>query len=186
MPTAPAGAGPPLAQLAAFAPTAVYEVPEAAPRASVVAAAEVDPDPNRQTERMFDAAFDPASVVLLDADPPPPAGEPGDPHSAGAEVIDETTTSVAVRATAPEGGGYLVLLDSYDPHWVAEVDGRPAHVLRANGLFRAVRIAAGAHTVRFAYRPRPLYYGLAITGLALVVLAGLGMRREVPRVSAEC
>jgi uncharacterized membrane protein YfhO len=47
----------------------------------------------------------------------------------------------------------VVLNDPYHPWWAAEVDGREAPVLQANGLFRAVAVAAGAHRVRFVFRP---------------------------------
>ena len=55
------------------------------------------------------------------------------------------------------------------------VDGRPATVLRANGLFRAVRVPAGSHSVRFSYEPRAVRAGLALSlagVLAALALAG--------------
>jgi len=76
----------------------------------------------------------------------------------------------------PEGGGYVVLLDSYDPNWIAEVDGQPAPLLEVDGLFRAVRVAPGRHDVVFRYHSRPLLMGLAIslaTALGLVVACAL-------------
>jgi hypothetical protein len=169
-PAPPADVGPPLAELSAFAPTALFEVPGAFPRAYLVRDAIVDPQPNRQTERLFGAGFDSASAVMLVADPPPPSGAPGAPAGPTASVVDETSTTVTVRAAAPADGGFLVLLDSYDPNWDVEVDGSAATLLRANGLFRAVHIAAGEHEVRFSYRPVPLYWGLVVSGLAAVLL----------------
>jgi uncharacterized membrane protein YfhO len=77
-----------------------------------------------------------------------------------------------VRASAGAGGGYLNVLDSYDPGWQVEVDGERAPLLRANGLYRAVRLAPGTHEVRFRYRPIPFYAGLAVT---LVTAASLLM-----------
>ncbi len=53
---------------------------------------------------------------------------------------------------APQAG-WLVLNDPYHPWWQAEVDGRRATLLRANGIFRAVPVSAGRHRVRFAFRP---------------------------------
>jgi len=81
-----------------------------------------------------------------------------------------------VAAAVPEGGGYVVLLDSYDPNWVAEVDGQRAPLLEADGLFRAVRVAPGHHDVVFRYRSRPLLIGLSVslaTALGLVVACTL-------------
>ncbi len=65
-----------------------------------------------------------------------------------------------------------MLLDSHDPNWIAEVDGQPAPLLEADGLFRAVRVAPGHHDVVFRYRSRPLLIGLTIslaTALGLVI-----------------
>jgi len=50
------------------------------------------------------------------------------------------------------------------------VDGTPAPLLRADGLFRAVRLAPGQHEVRFAYRPRALFLGMAVTGVTGLAL----------------
>jgi len=61
-------------------------------------------------------------------------------------------TEVAVDADSPDGG-FLVLNDLWHPWWFAEVDDRPAEVLRANVLFRAVALPPGRHSVRFAFRP---------------------------------
>jgi hypothetical protein len=58
------------------------------------------------------------------------------------------------------------------------VDGRPAPVLRANGLFRALWLDAGAHEVALRYRPRALLAGAVVTALtAAALLALCGTRR---------
>jgi uncharacterized membrane protein YfhO len=75
-------------------------------------------------------------------------------------------------------GGYLNLVDSYDPNWIVEVDGRRAALLRANGLFRAVHLAPGVHDVRFVYRPIPLYIGLALTCPVGLLLLGACLREK--------
>lgn len=112
--------------------------------------------------------FDPgrAPVVELPAGTVPPAGRGG-----RAAIIAYGPHKVAV-ATESEGG-VLVLSDTYYPGWTARVDGRPAAVWPANAAFRAVALPAGARRVEFTYEPASVAAGLATSGTALVVLAGL-------------
>ena len=82
------------------------------------------------------------------------------------------------------GEGFVVLRDSFDPSWRATVDGAPAQVVRANGLYRAVSIPAGRHVIRFRYRPRALGVGLTISGmtaLALGIVCTVFPRRTTER-----
>ncbi|MET0935577.1 MAG: hypothetical protein ABWX83_06290, partial [Luteibacter sp.] len=59
--------------------------------------------------------------------------------------IDLTTRSVT--------GGWVVAGELDYPGWEAELDGRPLHVHRANGMFRAVCVPAGNHGLSFVFRP---------------------------------
>jgi uncharacterized membrane protein YfhO len=120
---------------------------------------------------MFDARHDPFAMVLLDRDPPAAAGDGGDGVAlSAARVVLERNMELVVHADIGASGGYLNVVDSYDPFWVAEVDGTRAPLLRANGLFRAVRLTPGRHEVRFRYRPTQLYAGAAISGITAVML----------------
>lgn len=47
---------------------------------------------------------------------------------------------------------YLVLSQTFLPGWVADIDGKEVLLIRANGLYMAVSVPAGEHTVRFTYR----------------------------------
>jgi hypothetical protein len=58
-----------------------------------------------------------------------------------------------IDASAPAGGGWVVLNDVWHPWWFAELDGAPAPILRANVMFRAVAIPEGRHRVRFLFEP---------------------------------
>jgi len=69
------------------------------------------------------------------------------------------------------GPGYLVLSDSHYPGWEATLDGAPVPVWRANAVMRAGRGPAGAHLVRFDYRPLIFPLGALLSALALGALA---------------
>jgi uncharacterized membrane protein YfhO len=90
--------------------------------------------------------------------------------AASAALVEDGLNRVVVRAGLP-ADGYLALLDSFDPAWTVDVDGQPAPLMRANGLFRAVHLTRGQHTVSFAYRPRTLLAGAAITAATALALA---------------
>jgi len=67
-------------------------------------------------------------------------------------IRDYQTTEIVVQ-TKSDHQGYLLLNDVWHPWWFAEIDGAPAPVLRANGLFRAVALPQGEHEIRFRFRP---------------------------------
>ena len=160
-----------------FGTMAVYECDADARRAYVVGTAVVVPDVTTQLEQLFGESFDAASTVMLERAAPDASGSPGTASAASTRITTDTDQEVAVAAAAGAGGGYLVLRDSFDPAWRVEVDGQPAELLRANALYRAVHISAGAHTVSFRYRPVVFYVCLICSGVAALTLAAIAMRR---------
>jgi hypothetical protein len=76
---------------------------------------------------------------------PAAAGDARPPVPPSAAIATDTANRVVVAAGIGEAGGYLVMLDSFSDDWHATADGRPATIVRANGLFRAVRLNPGPH-----------------------------------------
>jgi hypothetical protein len=66
------------------------------------------------------------------------------------ESSAHTHIALRTRSAAP---GWIVAGELDFPGWEAELDGEPLHVHRANGMFRAVCVSAGEHTVSFAFHP---------------------------------
>jgi hypothetical protein len=152
----------------------IYENPGALPRVMFVETAMgVDTEEILATGRWPD--FDATRVVLLDAKdamglpvarplartsakfqvtgrgarPSPSDARP----AAGSAVIklyENTVIDVVVTADKP---GYLVLADVWHPWWTAKVNGRHVPILKANVMFRSVRVPAGRSTVRFEFEP---------------------------------
>jgi hypothetical protein len=69
-----------------------------------------------------------------------------------ARIISWAPDRVEVEVDSAQPG-VLVLHDAYYPGWVAEVDGEPVRLLRANVLFRAVELNEGRHHVVFRFAP---------------------------------
>jgi hypothetical protein len=92
---------------------------------------------------------DPRRTVLLEH---APAGAPAAAIGGTARIIHYRNTDIAIEADAP-GGGFVVLNDVWHPWWRATVDGKPADILKANVLFRAVVVPPGKHVVRFTFHP---------------------------------
>lgn len=181
LPQRRAGGRTPLVKIPYFLESFLYDWgPDVAPRLSMVASARVVA-PDQQIEALFKPGWDTRAVVLVERDART-AGDPGPALAPSARFVIDDANRAVVEATAGTSGGYLVLLDSYSEDWRAMVDGRPAELVRANGLFRAVRIASGRHTVEFAYHPRALFVGAGISAVVLAVLVVLLTGRRQRRV----
>lgn len=69
----------------------------------------------------------------------------------------------------------------YASGWSARVDGEPARIVPANGMFMGVMLTEGAHTVRLSYFPKGLRLGIAVslgTLAALVIGAIINRSRR--------
>ncbi|MEN5081379.1 glycosyltransferase family 39 protein [Bosea sp. TWI1241] len=139
-----------LVQIARTPDAYVYENPRALPRVLLVTEAQEADFAGILASGRWPAGFDPRRTVLLEGPPPPlPTG----PATQGTVAITGyRNTEVTLAVDAPRGG-FVVLNDVWQPWWQVEVDGRPAPLLRANLLFRAVQVPPGRATVRLVFRP---------------------------------
>jgi hypothetical protein len=164
-------------------PLQVLRVPEPLPRAYVVTAERQAPADVDGLAGLLDTAFDPRREVLL-ASPRAGAGATGSAGSA--RVTSRSADSVEVEADLARAG-VLVLVEAWDPGWTVRVDGQASTLLRANVLFRGVRLPAGRHVVRFRYRPWTATVGLllgvagAAAAAALALLGGAGALKPEAR-----
>jgi hypothetical protein len=95
------------------------------------------------------------------------------------ELTTFTPQHVAATVIAPEPRR-LVLADLAWPGWQTRIDGKIVTGLTA-GMFRAVEIPSGTHTVDWSYRPATVYWGLFASGLGamgLCVIAWFASRRR--------
>jgi len=148
----------------------VFGNPDALPRAFLVHDAHLADDDAALAEMTQDSFGPRQSLILADGAPMQAGGAQRTDEQV--RIVDYKPEHVAlsVQASAP---GYVLLADAWYPGWVARVDGVAAPIHRADYLFRAVQVSAGAHQIEFEYRPTSLYVGAAISALALVGVIGI-------------
>ena len=135
-----------------------------------------------------------AALAQLRADPAAltgPALVEASADALGADAGPGATIPVPLAAYRPNdlratfdapGPGVFVVKDSFFPGWEATLDGRPAEVVRVNGLVRGVLVpTSGRHEVSMAYRPRSFVHGVALALAALAFLGVVAVRPAVRR-----
>jgi hypothetical protein len=141
-------------------PVAIYEKPNAMPRAYLIGQARAFALDKTLVEAL--STFDPRQEVLLNKDVLP-AGERV--SFAPAEIADYSANRVVIRARL-DRPGYLVVGDCYYTGWNATVDGQRAKILPANGGYRAIALDPGDHHVEMRFTPPGLYGGFFVSCLA--------------------
>jgi hypothetical protein len=155
----------------------LFEVPASGGRARVVAKVRVMPDPSvvLATLRGQGTPIDPLREALLTEADAAGATLPTDGRASEANVVRLEPGLVEVRA---EGPGLLVVAESWDPGWSAELDDHPAPLLRANHAQMALTLAPGLHRAVLRYRTPGLAPGLALGGVGLALLAAAWFRER--------
>lgn len=115
---------------------------------------------------------------------PSPRPVPGSKKGYLLTRIAEEGPETVVAESSSDSAGIVVLADSAYPGWRADVDGKPAEILRVDGCFRGVAVAAGSHKVTFRYRPVSFYAGSAVSILALLFAISLAWKGEPRRAGA--
>ncbi|MBM2826211.1 MAG: putative polysaccharide biosynthesis protein, partial [Dehalococcoidia bacterium] len=149
----------------------VYRNEDALPRAFVVFGEIRARDGAEALRILGSSEYDPRQVVVLEgADTIPPLPIPGPQAAPTVQVLNYRPNKVSLRVEMPQEG-YLVLSDAYSPGWRARLEtGENVPVLRANRVFRAVRLKEGTHTVNFSYSPDSFRFGLYISFMASAAL----------------
>ena len=147
----------------------VFEAPDYLPRATVVGEYRVVNPAKAILDSIARDGHDPARVTLLEKDPGLTLGPV---TGATASITRYRLNDVTVEVETP-GPALLRLADLWYPDWVATVDGRPAEILKADYLLRAVAVPAGRHRVEFRFASPAMRQGLMLSGASLLVTLGL-------------
>ena len=147
----------------------IYENQFALPRATVVGAYSVVQPDSAILDSVAAGSRDAAVSTYLTADPKLALGPV---TGATATIAAYRLNDVTVDVDTP-GPALLRLADLWYPDWAARVDGRPATILRADYLLRAVPVPAGRHRVEFRYESPAMRRGLQLSIVSLVAILGV-------------
>lgn len=162
---------PPMLRIVHEGAAQVLEFGAALPRVTVVGQYRVMSPPQAILDTVAGGRFNSATVTFLEEDPHLTLGPV---EGARATIDSYRLNDVALTVDTP-GPALVRLADLWYPDWIATVDGRPAPILKADYLLRAVAVTTGRHHVEFHYRSKAVYHGLVLTIVSLiVVLAGIG------------
>lgn len=155
---------------------ALYENPQAMPRAFVAGEVRVVADEDALLEQL--AKADLHNVAFVEHDTELPGGAAPDAGAAAPVNITRYEANSIVMDVDTPRRGLLVLTDQDYPGWRATVDGAPAPIHRADYLFRGIAVPAGRHRVELTFRPTSLMLGTAGSVIALLAIAWLGFKNS--------
>lgn len=151
----------------------VYENKTVLPRFFLVGRVYAAGSLQEALERMGSPAFDPRREAVVEgADPAGLGAEP----SGQVRVLTYELRRIVLEVNEP-ASSFLVTSETHYPGWRAWIDGRPAALWLTNAAFRGLFVPAGLHRIEMRFQPSLIWYGLALTLIALGLLAtALGRR----------
>jgi len=149
----------------------------AAPRAWLVAEAQAvaAEEALRRIRGESVSDFDPRQTALLELNINELPQLPGGLMAADsvARITRYEANQLRIETTASTAS-MLILSEIFYPGWVATLDGQPARIYVADYLLRGISLPPGQHVVEMHYAAPGARNGAIISGLTLVLIAGLG------------
>jgi hypothetical protein len=96
--------------------------------------------------------------------------EPVSGQNVGLTSSKANSATIEAHSSEP---ATVVMTDLYFPGWSVTVDGEPANGYRFEGMFRAVDVPAGQHTIEWSYHPTSVRNGLWISVLSIFALLSI-------------
>jgi hypothetical protein len=179
---------PPGGVVGAEAMTLAYDGPDgrvfvneqARPRFAFVGSARATREGEDALEMLATRQVDAGQAVLLEEAPAAPdaAGADAAPARTAVIALERATSETLSLSVKGHGApGWLVVADAWYPGWEARVNGAPAPVLKANGVFRAVPIPSDDVELTMRYRPASFRVGLWVSALSLLATLAVGIAR---------
>lgn len=89
-------------------------------------------------------------------------------NDAPCSILPGKPEEITIQVEAPTDG-VTVLLDTFAPGWIAQLDGETVPRLKVNGLFTGIATPAGRHEIVLRYRPLTF---VASAGISLAAAIG--------------
>ena len=151
----------------------LYSVPDPAPRASFYGPRSVKFLPEDTIPDALRTHVYTKGLILMPERSRHAVVPEANSASVGTVVYKRPSSDEILLDVSADGRGFVNVVESYDPGWLAQVDGQPASVFAANGFTLAAPVPAGKHVVRFLYRTPGRTPGVALSLLAAGLLAWL-------------
>ncbi len=127
--------------------TYLYENTKFFPRAFFAGNIVIASNPQEEMDKMYSLADNLRNTVVLNKNvdiKPQKKGLENDK----AEIVHYEANDVQIKVVTTEDR-LLVLTDIYYPSWKASIDEKPAEILKADFLLRAIVVPKGEHTITF-------------------------------------
>ncbi|MDA0837073.1 MAG: hypothetical protein O2857_04755 [Planctomycetota bacterium] len=155
-------------------------------------------DPADILQRLADETHDPRMYVVLERkseEPPRSVETTKDPPRSVETTGGEPYRALSFASYSPnkvrvnvslKKPGYVVMNEAWHPGWKCQdQNGAQQEVLRANFLFRAVRLGPGEHELLFRFEPASYVIGKWASLLGILLAAGIASWRWFRRGSLE-
>jgi hypothetical protein len=149
----------------------VFERPGALSRMMLFTRFEKVSDDSAVLQRLSSPDFRPLEQLVVQADP----GFQSYASRGNAQKLSftEVTPDHVETRVQTDGPALVWFGDSYNPGWIAEVNGRPQEIMLADYNFMAIPVPAGDNRLVLRYKPRVFLIGAicAAVGVAVLMLA---------------
>ena len=158
-------------------PVGIYRLKNYLSRAFFVDSVRIIRDKKKIFSVLRNPDFDPREFAILEENP-------------AQEVFKPDSTSVTVTKWGihemefnvyTDKPSLLVISEIYYPNgWKAFIDGERTRIYKTNYVLRSVVVPSGKHTVRMVFKPRDIFWGLAISliSLAFIIVVMVVKRHE--------
>lgn len=144
------------------------------PKAWLVPSVVVVQDPRQRLEIIAsNTGFTPATVALVESQPPFAMAPYNQRSSSGSAVVESYEPNrVVIKTRAPQNS-LLILGDKYYSSWRAEVDGSPVAVQPVDHILRGAYVPSGEHRVVFEFHSSSFETGTYLTLSSFALFAVL-------------